>query len=176
MSSVGEATWSLCVTSSRQGAGRYRLSPIMNTARLNTLRLGVLLAAALLVAEAGWSLQLAADDHSVFHGAFAVGALVGALGLLQRRAWSRLAVYGATALLLVTCTYYIGSAALLGEFDALPMSFVGASLARVLTLCVLSISSAEVVRRYFRAVSGLPAAELRQERFVVTRGPRAITN
>ena len=157
-------------------AKRYTLSTIMNTTHLKSLRLGVLVAAALLVAEGAWSLQLAAEDRSLFDGAFAIGNLVAALGLLQKQAWSRLYVYAAAALLLVTCTSYVGRAAMLGEFDALPISVVGASLAPVLTLCVLSISSAEMVRRYFRAVSDLPAAEAGHEKFVVTRGPRAITN
>ena len=148
----------------------------MNTTHLKSLRLGVLVAAALLVAEGVWSLQLAAEDRSLFGGAFAIGAFVATLGLLKKQAWSRLYVYAAAALLLVTCTRYVGTAVMLGQFDALPMSVVGTSLAPVLTLCVLSISSAEVVRRYFRAVSGPPAAEAGQEKFVVTRGPEAIIN
>ena len=85
-------------------------------------------------------------------------------------------VYAAAALLIVTCTYYVGTAVMLGEFESLPMSVVGASLAPMLALCVLTICSAEVVRRYFRAVSGLPATEAGQEKFVVTSGTEAITN
>ena len=148
----------------------------MNTTHLKSLRLGVLVAAALLVAEGVWSLQVAAEDRSLFDGAFAIGAFVAALGLLKNQAWSRLYVYAAAALLLVTCTHYVGTAVMLGQFDTVPMRVVGASLAPVLTLCVLGISSAEVVRRYFRVVPGLPAAEAGQEKFAVTRGPQAIAN
>jgi hypothetical protein len=148
----------------------------MNTAHLKNLRLGVLVAAALLVAEGVWSLQMAAEDRSLFHGVFAIGALVGALGLLEGQAWSRLCVYAAAALLLATCAYHVGTAVMHGEFNAVPMSLVVASLARVLTLCVLSISSAEIVRRYFRAVSGRPAAEAGQEKSMVMHNPQAITD
>lgn len=126
----------------------------MNPTHPERLRFGVLIAAALLVAEGVWSLQLAADDFSPLLGAFGVGAFLAALGLLKTQPWSRFYVYAAAALLIVACTRYTGSAVMLGEFDALPLTSVGASLAPVLALCVLSIWSAEVVRRYFRTLSG----------------------
>lgn len=129
----------------------------MDTAHVQKLRLGVLIAAALLLAEGVWSLQIAVQDRSLFMGTFAIGAFVTAAGLLKSQAWSRHGMYASAAWLLVTCTYYFGTAFMLGQFGALPMSVVSASLAPVLTLCVLAISSAEIVRRYFRAVSGLPA-------------------